>query len=82
MAMCVITHDLGVVAALCDRVYVMRAGRVVETAPTLELFDAPKHAYSARLIALTRHTRQADAIARADDRMSAVEAEHAAGGPA
>ncbi|MCC6250387.1 MAG: ABC transporter ATP-binding protein [Rubrivivax sp.] len=63
MAMIIITHDLGVVAALCDRVYVMHAGKVVETAGTLELFDAPRSPYAARLIELTRHTR-ADAPAR------------------
>ena len=57
MAMVIITHDLGVVAALCDRVYVMNGGKVVESAETLELFDAPKHPYSARLINLTRRGR-------------------------
>ncbi len=57
MAMVIITHDLGVVAALCDRVYVMNGGKVVESAETLALFDAPKHPYSARLINLTRRGR-------------------------
>ena len=59
MAMVIITHDLGVVAALCDRVYVMRGGKVVESANTIELFDAPRHPYSARLIELTRRSRPA-----------------------
>lgn len=54
MAMVIITHDLGVVAALCDRVYVMHGGKVVETAQTEALFDRPVHAYSARLIEQTR----------------------------
>jgi ABC-type dipeptide/oligopeptide/nickel transport system ATPase component len=54
MAMAIITHDLGVVAALCDRVYVMHGGKVVESAETLALFDAPQHDYSARLIAHSR----------------------------
>ncbi len=52
MALLLITHDLGVVAQLCDRVYVMRAGRVVEVADTFTLFElaarslhrAPYHA--------------------------------------
>ena len=62
MAMVIITHDLGVVAALCDRVYVMNGGKVVESAETLQLFDAPQDPYSARLIKLTRRGRP-DAIA-------------------
>ncbi len=57
MAMVIITHDLGVVAALCDRVYVMNGGKVVESADTLSLFDAPQHPYSARLIETTRRGR-------------------------
>jgi oligopeptide transport system ATP-binding protein len=46
-----ITHDLGVVAGLADRVAVMYAGRIVETATTDELFAAPKHPYTAALLA-------------------------------
>ncbi|MBK7903125.1 MAG: ABC transporter ATP-binding protein [Proteobacteria bacterium] len=46
-----ITHDLGVVAGLADRVAVMYAGRIVETAPTDELFSAPQHPYTAALLA-------------------------------
>lgn len=53
MAVVIITHDLGVVAELCDRVYVMRSGRVVESASTVELFERPCHPYSARLVALS-----------------------------
>jgi ABC-type dipeptide/oligopeptide/nickel transport system ATPase component len=59
MAVVIITHDLGVVAELCDRVYVMQTGKVVETAPAVELFENPQHPYSARLIDLsTSHQRQ------------------------
>ena len=47
----IITHDLGVVAGLADRVAVMYAGRVVETADTLQLFRAPRHPYTAALLA-------------------------------
>jgi oligopeptide transport system ATP-binding protein len=47
----IITHDLGVVAGLADRVAVMYAGRVVETATTTELFRGPRHPYSAALLA-------------------------------
>ena len=46
-----ITHDLGVVADLADRVAVMYAGRVVETAHVNELFAEPKHPYTAGLLA-------------------------------
>ena len=41
-----VTHDLGVVAQTCDRVAVMYAGRLVETAPVREIFRTPKHAYT------------------------------------
>jgi oligopeptide transport system ATP-binding protein len=44
-----ITHDLGVVAGLADRVAVMYAGRIVEEAPVDELFDNPAHPYTAAL---------------------------------
>jgi oligopeptide/dipeptide ABC transporter ATP-binding protein len=46
-----ITHDLGVVARLVDRVVVMYAGQVVEQAPTRELFRNPQHPYTAGLLA-------------------------------
>jgi oligopeptide/dipeptide ABC transporter ATP-binding protein len=46
-----ITHDLGVVAGSCDRVNVMYAGRVVETAPTRTLFAKPAHPYTQALLA-------------------------------
>jgi oligopeptide/dipeptide ABC transporter ATP-binding protein len=50
MAVLLITHDMGVVAELCDRVYVMYAGRIVETNSTLELFRAPQHPYTYGLL--------------------------------
>lgn len=50
-AMMMITHDLGVVAGLCDRVNVMYAGRVVEAAGRRELFAAPRHRYTEGLLA-------------------------------
>ena len=46
-----ITHDLGVIAEMCDFVTVMYAGRVVEKAPIGELFDNPRHAYTRGLLA-------------------------------
>ncbi|MDN5805251.1 MAG: ABC transporter ATP-binding protein [Microlunatus sp.] len=50
-AMVMITHDLGVVAGLCDFVNVMYAGRVVESAPRHELFAHPRHRYTEGLLA-------------------------------
>jgi oligopeptide/dipeptide ABC transporter ATP-binding protein len=50
MAVAWITHDLGVVAQFAQRVSVMYAGRVVETAPTRALFRAPQHPYTASLL--------------------------------
>jgi oligopeptide/dipeptide ABC transporter ATP-binding protein len=47
----IITHDLGVVAELADRVLVMYAGRIVESAGVLDLFAAPRHPYTAGLLA-------------------------------
>jgi len=51
LALVLITHDLGVVAGIADRVAVMYAGRIVESAPVTELFDAPAHPYTAALLA-------------------------------
>ena len=49
MAVIFITHDLGVVSGLCDRVQVMYAGRMVESAGTRTLFSAPRHPYTRAL---------------------------------
>jgi oligopeptide transport system ATP-binding protein len=48
-----ISHDLGVVAGLCDRVNVMYAGRVVETSPIHDLFKHPRHGYTLGLMGST-----------------------------
>ncbi|HTU53157.1 MAG TPA: ABC transporter ATP-binding protein [Acetobacteraceae bacterium] len=54
-AIMLITHDLGVVAETCQRVIVMYAGRTVEEAPVLELFDRPAHPYTRGLLASIPH---------------------------
>jgi peptide/nickel transport system permease protein len=51
LAIIFITHDFGVVGQLCDRVAVMYAGRIVEEGPTRAILDAPRHPYTARLMA-------------------------------
>jgi ABC-type dipeptide/oligopeptide/nickel transport system ATPase component len=48
-----ITHDLGVVADLCDRVYVMYAGAIVEEGPVDRIFERPNHPYTRGLLRAT-----------------------------
>jgi len=50
MSMLFVTHDFGVVARMCDRVAVMYAGRIVECAPTREIFSEPRHPYTRALL--------------------------------
>jgi oligopeptide/dipeptide ABC transporter ATP-binding protein len=50
LAVLLITHDLGVVAEVCERIYVMYAGRIVEAASAAELFARPRHPYTAGLL--------------------------------
>ncbi|MFC4948937.1 ABC transporter ATP-binding protein [Pseudonocardia sp. GCM10023141] len=50
LALLFISHDLGVIADICDRVAVMYAGQVVETASVYELFAAPRHPYTDALL--------------------------------
>jgi peptide/nickel transport system permease protein len=61
-----ITHDFGVVSAICDRVAVMYAGQIVETGTTEEILTAPRHPYTAKLIdcvpVLGQPGRRLDAI--------------------
>ncbi|TCT42051.1 dipeptide/oligopeptide/nickel ABC transporter permease/ATP-binding protein [Martelella mediterranea] len=61
-----ITHDFGVVSAICDRVAVMYAGRIVETGTTAEILESPAHPYTAKLIdcvpVLGEPERRLDAI--------------------
>jgi oligopeptide/dipeptide ABC transporter ATP-binding protein len=56
MAMLLISHDLGIVASACDRIYVMYAGRTIEWGRTASIFEAPAHPYTIGLM----HAAQAD----------------------
>jgi oligopeptide/dipeptide ABC transporter ATP-binding protein len=60
VALVIITHNLGVVARYADRVYVMYAGKLVETAPTASLYARPRHPYTIGLLnSVPRMTRRA-----------------------
>ncbi|HEY2991708.1 MAG TPA: ABC transporter ATP-binding protein [Methylomirabilota bacterium] len=50
VALIFVTHNLGIVAKMCDRVAVMYAGKIVEQAPVRQLFDAPRHPYTRALL--------------------------------
>jgi microcin C transport system ATP-binding protein len=73
LAMLFITHDLGIVRRVADRVCVMTKGEIVETGPTEEVFSSPKHPYTQHLLAAEPKgkppARNADApvIMRGDD---------------
>ncbi|SHK74320.1 peptide/nickel transport system ATP-binding protein [Pseudonocardia thermophila] len=69
MAMVLITHDLAVVAGRADRVAVMRAGEIVESGPTRDVFTAPRHPYTAALL---------DAVPRIDGPRAAAVVEGSA----
>jgi peptide/nickel transport system ATP-binding protein len=63
MSVLFITHDLGVVATLCDRVAVMYAGKIVETADADTIFSRPSHPYTHQLLAtVPRLGRQRDSL--------------------
>jgi oligopeptide/dipeptide ABC transporter ATP-binding protein len=66
VAVLLITHDLGVVAGVCDRVAVMYAGKIVEDAAAADLYAAPAHPYSAGLL---RSTPRVDIVL---DRLVAI----------
>jgi oligopeptide/dipeptide ABC transporter ATP-binding protein len=64
MSVLLITHDLGVVAEVCDRVAVMYAGKIVEYTDVVELFERPRHPYTHGLFrSLPRLARRKEALA-------------------
>jgi oligopeptide/dipeptide ABC transporter ATP-binding protein len=67
VAIIFITHDFGVIANMCHRVGVMYAGKIVETANTRELFNAPQHPYTSALI------NSVPRLDRKDDRLYSIE---------
>ncbi len=54
MSLLLITHDLGIVAQMCDVVHVMRNGTIVESAETRRLFAAPQHPYTRTIVAVAQ----------------------------
>ena len=65
MAMLFITHDLGIVRKMADRVCVMTEGEIVETGPVAAVFDTPRHPYTQRLLAAEPRGRPVAAAAAA-----------------
>ena len=59
-AIVLITHDMGVVADLADKIIVMKDGEIVESAPIQQIFDAPKHPYTKQLLAAVPHLGTSD----------------------
>ena len=73
-----ISHDLGVVQHISDRVVIMYLGRVVESGPTAELFAAPNHPYTQALLAGGRQGRAGQARVRPGQGRDSVAARPAA----
>jgi peptide/nickel transport system ATP-binding protein len=85
-ALLFVTHDLGVVSKICDRVSVLHAGRIVESAAVAEVFTAPRHDYTRALFAATpRYDQPGDRlnpvppalVARLNDEAARYDAERA-----
>jgi ABC-type dipeptide/oligopeptide/nickel transport system ATPase component len=58
LTVCLITHDLGVVAETCEEVVVMHAGRVVETASTRSIFLSPQNDYTQKLLSASQFSKE------------------------
>jgi len=74
MSLVFITHDLSVVAGLCDRVVVMYQGKVVESAPVKKLFAEPEHEYTRKLLAaVPRVDKRVDTLTTEEQNMKREE---------
>lgn len=63
MSILFITHDLGVIAQLCDRVAIMHAGHVVEMGPVRQIFAEPLHPYTCGLLKALPRLERTEALA-------------------
>lgn len=79
-AMLLVTHDLGAVARIADRVVVLREGKIVEQGPTAQVLTAPAYPYTVRLLAAVprgpKTPRALDLATEREDRPAALEAIH------
>jgi peptide/nickel transport system ATP-binding protein len=67
VSMLLVSHDLGVVASVCERVCVLRHGRVVESGPTAEVFASPAEEYTRQLLAAVPSLRRPATVREARD---------------
>ncbi len=72
LAIIFITHDFGIVARMCDRVAVMYAGRIVETADVRNLFNKPSHPYTQALMASVPQMDRTDRLVAIDGQPPAL----------
>jgi len=72
LAIIFITHDFGIVARMCDRVAVMYAGRIVESAGVRDLFNKPKHPYTQALMASVPQMERTDRLFAIDGQPPAL----------
>jgi peptide/nickel transport system ATP-binding protein len=76
LSLLIITHDFGLVAEMCERVYVMRAGKIVETGDVHSIFSAPRMPYTRNLVEAVRYLRKERRVASCNP--SALEPANAA----